>query len=692
MATLGSTAEPTTGQAFFGLNSTNHHAILLTMPAGGPWEISRLGAWLAGVNASAGYRLVVWSAAGSVLGQSALLSVAGQPFALGNNTKAEANLVTPVEVAGGQQVYVGFARDPADSVQFGTRSGSRLDKTSSSWPVSIAGGSSVSGAIGAWIADYHDANTAPNAPTGLSPTGSAVVNQGTAPTLSGTRSDPDTGDYITAYQIVVYADDAVTVRYDSGKVITSGTPSTFARPVALPAAHAHYRWKARTWDKKNVVGAYSAQQRFYANAVPQTPPLPTIETDSLSPRIDGSFTDSGDTLAAVQIEVQLNASPNTVKWASGDIAKSGASGSAWNQTYAGLVLAWGTAYRARYRVKDSNGAYSGWSAWRTFTPVQPIGPDNLTPRTTTPRLPNLTPTLTVGNNAAQFKNEEIEVYPVGSAVGYAPLWTKAAEGVDYALTNSVARVYAGTALNWGQRPWWRARVKLSDGTWTQWSPLFEIRINASPNVPSAMSPTGGVVLTDTTPQLRMNFSDPDQDQGDAPTQVTVEVRNNATDALVFSQSAVAVAPGVGEDGQSYDHLVSTTALANETTYKWRAVFYDATGKIGLFSTYQVFKVSQPPSATGVDPTLGETVTDSTPELDWTFSSPGGKAQHSYRVRVFDKGPVGANYPDEVVSYDSGELVGAATSHVLPHGALVSGHDYRWSVTVKDTDLLTYELA
>ena len=35
----------------------------------------------------------------------------------------------------------------------------------------MSGSSAVSGAIGAYIADYHSANVAPNAPADLNPTG-----------------------------------------------------------------------------------------------------------------------------------------------------------------------------------------------------------------------------------------------------------------------------------------------------------------------------------------------------------------------------------------------------------------------------------------------------------------------------------------------------------------------------------------
>ena len=678
MATLGSTAEAATSQEWFGLNSTNHFGVLLTFPSGGPYEVTRLGAWLAGQSESCDFRLCMWSAAGTLIAQSATMTAASMGFALGNNVKYEAN-ITPVEVAGGTQVFVGFARDPNDNVQFGTRSGQRYQRYSSTWPSSLTPGGYVNGQIGAYIANYQDANSAPNAPVSLSPTGNANVNSGTAPTVSGTRSDPDSGDYITAYQIVAYDDNGTTVRYDSGKVSVSGTPTTFSRAISLSnGAHKYYRWKARTWDKKGVAGPYSAQQRFYANAVPSTPGAPTVETDSLTPLINGSFTDSGDTLSAVQIEVTLNASPYTSKWASGDIAKSGSS---WSHTYAGSALAWSTAYRARYRVKDSHGAYSSWSSWRSWTTDQPAGPATMSPKSITPRLTDLTPDLTIGHSIS-FRNHEIQVM-TGAGSG-TTMWNLVF-GVDYANTTSKVVTYAGTALSNGSQYYWRARIELNDGTISEWSPWQTFKMNGVPTAPSGLTPTGGVVLPTLLPSFEANFEDPDLSAGDTPLNADMEIANNATGTVVRQLNASTVF----NDGEwTYDGAI---ALAYETTYKWRIRYRDAAGLVGAYSAWQVFKLSQPPSAALTAPVNAGLVEESTPTLDWTFSSPGGKTQYSYRVEVFDKGPVGANYVDETPVYDSGTVVSSGTQHDVPYGVLEDDHDYRWQVTVQDTDRLEYVL-
>lgn len=684
MATLGNTTKPATSQEWFGLNSTNHIAMALTLPAGGPWRIYRLGQWVAGQGETSRVRLCLWSAGGGLARQSDQFTAASMAFALGNTQKYEMD-IDDYEVAGGTTVIVGFWRHPSDNTQHGmTGSGSHYHKLSTATsPQSLAGFSTHGGQVGAYLY-YESANQAPNAPTNLSPTGNAVVSSGTSPTLSGTRSDPDGGDTLSAYQIVIRNDaDSATV-YDSGKINVGGAPTTFSRQVSLPASHTFYRWRARTWDAAGLVGPYSSLQRFKANSVPSAGAAPTVSSvATLTPTFGGVFTDPGDTLAAIRIQVEQPTS--TSKWSSSDIAKSGASGASWSQAYGGSALSYGVAARVRAQVKDSHGSYSAWSAWKSWTPTQPQGPDSCSPAGTNPRLASLTPTLTVGHSA-NFRNEQIQVRTLPDGGGVL-LWDKAKEGSDYGNTMSVGRTYAGTALSYGGTYYWRALVELSTGVDTEWSDWMPFRINATPNAPSGMSPSGGVVTSELQPTLIAIFNDPDTDQGDFADEVDVEVRDNSDDSLDWSQT-----DATPSDPDRHVVQVGTT-LEYEKTYKWRARFKDEMGREGPYSSYQLFKVSEPPEATLVAPSDEAVVEESTPTLEWSFASPGGKAQFSYRVFVYDLGPTTDPFEEEekVQVYDSGERIGADETHDVPFGVLVNDRDYQWTVVVKDTDGLSYTL-
>jgi hypothetical protein len=544
-----------------------------------------------------------------------------------------------------------------------------------------------------WI-DYAT-NTAPNAPIALSPTGSEIVHTGASVTLSGTRSDPDAGDYITGVQTIVYEDDGVSLVDDTLNT-PSGTPTAFGYVRSLGRGNFFYKWKARTRDKANVWGPYSALQRFKANSAPWQMVGPTVDTDTLTPTITGTFGDAdlpyGDNIAAVQIHVELAASPYTDKWLTADIVKSAFP---WSQVYAGTALSWGVAYRAKYRTKDTNGAYSAWSLYTSFTPVQPTGPDNMTPRTTTTKQNSLTPTLTIGHSAL-FQNDEIEVR-TGPGTGTV-MWTKTWDGTDYADVTSKARTYAGTALSWGATYYWRARIELADasiGAWSAWYPFYvnalptaaSVSIESDAGVAATIRPSDGMAITkDSTPVIRAPFTDPDKTPyGDTASARRIELRRADTQA---AHTGYPKTTGTG------DTDTVGTALTADLTYEVRVGFRDNAAQPAgdyVYSAWKQFRYSLAPSATLTAPASGSNVADATPTLDWAFTSPGGKLQRSYRIEVFDKGPTGANYANEERVHDSGTILSAVSSYDLPIGILADDHDYRWQVTVEDTDGLTFVL-
>jgi hypothetical protein len=686
VSTLGSTSEPTTGAVYFGLNSTNHHAIKLTMPSGGPWEISRVGAWCAGMNETANVKVCVWNSGGTLLGSTSTFSLAGSALAIGNSVKAEGDLTSPVTVDGGDVIYCGIARDPADNTQFSTRSGTRYDKTSASWPASMSGSASVSGAIGAYLADYHSANVAPSAPTGLNPTGDERVDTGRTITYSGTRSDPDSGDTLTGYELEVWSDGHGAKLYTTGAVTASGTTFSTARtlPSGYNAGSAYYEWRARTKDSGGLWGAWSAYQRFRPNSVPTTPPYPTVEYDSLAPLITGTFSDPDPGNVPSQAEIHVERTDTGADmWLSGAFA---ISTSPWSRTYAGSALAWGVQYRFRYRTRDALGGWSAWGAYRTITLVQPLGPSAMSPKTESPRQATLTPTLTVAHSAT-FRNDEIEVYAANSLTS-TKLWTRPITA-DYGAVTSKAYTYAGSALAWGTTYYWRARIEDTSGVVSTWSALYPFRINALPTaptievatdagVPAVLNSNGSLVTTDTTPLLTAAFDDPDLGEGDTPSARSIEVRRKDTGAAL---AGYPVTSGTGPT-----HTLGT-ALTADTVYEVRWGYRDAAGQPAgsyTYSGWTPIKASALPTVAATGP--ASPIPDSTPTMTWTFSGAASKPQAGYRVLIFDRGPTGALYPDgEQEVHDSGPIAGTALSYAVPPQVLADLHDYRWELHAVDSD-------
>lgn len=550
-----------------------------------------------------------------------------------------------------------------------------------------------------WI-DYNT-NTAPNAPVSLTPTGNAVVHTGTTITYSGTRSDPDSGDYISGVDFELFKDDGTTKIYDFAWGLT-GVPTTFSRAISLPSGYkgnTYYKWRARTKDKEGVYGPFSALQRFKANTVPNVPSSLDEETDTLTPTFSGGYSDPdpSDGMTGTEIEVYNN-STGALMWDSGTFTTSGTS---WSKIYAGSALAWNTTYKWRARVKDSNGAYSSFSAYRTFTTAQPAGP-TLSPRTTTAGVSyggkqnSTTPTLTI-TYTESFKNHEVYVYTstTNSSGVKIPTTTVAYSftgGADYALATTKTQV--PSALTRGNTYFWKARVKLNDGTWTQFGGMSgtavvaKFYINALPTAPTeltalnASTQQGAVVrdsdgvhiVTTVTPFLEAVYNDPDlAAYNDLPSARKIEIYDDTTGALVHTNENLS--PSY-TDPMAY--AVPASVLAMETTYKVRWQFQDNSDVYGAWSSYLRFKCTQPSALASVTPT--GSITSPSFTVAWSHTSPGGKAQGKYRVQI-------VRDSDDVIVYDTGYVASSTESHVVPGGYLKNSTAYTVNVEALDTDNL-----
>lgn len=125
----------------------------------------------------------------------------------------------------------------------------------------------------------------------------------------------------------------------------------------------------------------------------------------------------------------------------------------------------------------------------------------------------------------------------------------------------------------------------------------------------------------------------------------------------------------------FDDLRIGQVFAWESYYAARKRFRDVSNTYGPWSDYLIIRPSQPPvvaQAVAID------TTDPAPAIDWTFTSPSGKAQTHYRV-VITATTGGA------VVYDSGDVVSAATVHQVPGELLTNATQYQATVTAYDSD-------
>lgn len=123
-----------------------------------------------------------------------------------------------------------------------------------------------------------------------------------------------------------------------------------------------------------------------------------------------------------------------------------------------------------------------------------------------------------------------------------------------------------------------------------------------------------------------------------------------------------------------DNIRIGSPLTWESSYDVRVRYKDA-GGWGPFSAWNVLKVSQPPT---VAQAVAIDNTDAAPTFDWTFTSPGGKAQASYRAIVYETA-TGSTV------WDSGVVASSATVVTMPGFILKHATQYSLTLTAYDTD-------
>lgn len=240
------------------------------------------------------------------------------------------------------------------------------------------------------------ANSAPNAPTSLSPANLASV-KADAVTFGGTFSDPDTGaptyDALWAYEFEVRDANTLTDLW-------SGPSALFLANVAQQEAGSFTQayagttltggqdieWRARCYDIHHEPGAWSAWRTIAIalnGVVVMTAPTGKVDGPTDEIGWAGTYTHVGS-LAATTL--QLRVIKNDVVYLEGaEFAKAITSGASWTAAYSadgGIgLLGQGLALGVQARAKDSDGNWGRWSVPLAFsTNAIPTVPAALEPQ------------------------------------------------------------------------------------------------------------------------------------------------------------------------------------------------------------------------------------------------------------------------------------------------------------------------
>lgn len=519
-------------------------------------------------------------------------------------------------------------------------------------------------------------HTNPTAPSLVGPIGAGAS---LSPVFTGARNDLD-DEPMVSVEIEVRRQADNSLMWASGVLAVSPAAATFAKSYAglALAPGVSYIWRARTYDTR-VVSPWSGYQAFTTGV--GAPPTATLISPangsivgSLTPILRGGYVagvpaTGGSPLpfAAYQIQVQ-KLSDSSSFWDASFTADAGEVASAgFARNFAGSALAFGTAYRWRLRVYDGV-QWSVYSNWATFTPQN--APDRPTGIAPSGLINTLTPTIQGVYHQAAGGTEDFFQYEIRRAASTiyqsGDVAADIATGQAYGSSNPSDVPDGAPALEWGTAYSIRVRSKDNAAVYSDWTDWQDFHTNAAPLSPTLLSPVNANT-GDTTPRLRWQHNDPDDD---AQTEVEIELRLVSDDSAVTGYDPITLAQAT----TSHD---VTEVLTDDpaTVYKWRARTKGTAGPgFGPWSNYETFTVSQAPSVVITSPADDDELTAPAFTVTWTYD--GGNPQQDYRVQVFE---------GTTLVYDSGTIASAITFHDVPSGSLLNNKPYTINLTVHDTD-------
>ena len=553
-----------------------------------------------------------------------------------------------------------------------------------------------------YIVLTYNSNNAPLAPRGqdssnqenLAPISNAVTSTLT-PTFSGSRRDPDAGDYITGVEIIVYADNGTTMQWDSGQITVTGSPTTFSVQYASVAGtfgpttllgNTFYKWKVRTKDKGSLWSPYSALQRFKTNTAPLAPTLTLVSTPAndiitLTPQfqITHNDNDPGDSsMYGYQLITEM--SIGTQIDDSGQVDQSGSPVATKSHTVATLTPPlsanpWGASYRSKARTKDSNGAWGPYSGYVSFTTHATGVPIDLAPANDEVAI-SATPTLSGARASTTdtITSYQILLYEDNNA---SVKWDSGTISTGIVSGATFGKVYAGSALNQGDYYQWQARVTSSIGGTSAYSSKVRFRVPSDASVPSQTAPiTTGVDDQPAFEGGRTAVFNRYQ------VEVYPSTSTSSNLGTATYQSGTQSATITGGGPTTFSLAAGTIpALSWNTTYKWRArVSADAGSSWSDWSGLASFTTDAAGTPTLTSPSDDEWIIDATPTFTATkAASDGANTLSKVQVKVY-----AANGTTELWDSTMTDVANANTGSVTYAGPTLSGGYYWWEARYEKT--------
>ena len=347
-----------------------------------------------------------------------------------------------------------------------------------------------------------------------------------------------------------------------------------------------------------------------------------------------------------------------------------------SRNYEGAALVPGVSYYWEARTRDVTGLYGPYSAFATFFTVTSQGTMAVTgPATKTEVTTGNTFTATWTHASGLAMTTARARLAIGGSVvweGAAAGFTPAAGNVAAGGTLTFTQALAGMpTLSTGQTYQVAVQGQDTGGAWSPYSPYRDLRTNAPPDTPAALSPNT-TQPSSTRPLLIFTAQDPDVTAGFPEADLTASVRlKDSAGTVRFTRAATLVSSAAG----TWQYQITATdepalAAGASVSRLWDAQVNDGT-TTGAFSAQAAYVYAQGPVVTITAP--GGSLTTATGPITWTVVG----TQVSRTVKIWS-GSSAVGTPVHTNTATTGSL-----SYTIPVGVIFNGQTYTVAVEVTD---------
>lgn len=436
------------------------------------------------------------------------------------------------------------------------------------------------------ITIVYTTNIAPNAPTSLTPS-SAIVN--TMPTFVGTRSDPDSGDFITAAGIQVYGPAALfrwsantsNANPGSGYINVYGNGYTASESDKNGSSTVAALSSVSVFSDVYIIARTDPSRFYHFTTLNTTADLGTWRTHVFDTKTAGALTADEDVYLIFDHISYLY-------WDSATVTISGSPASfsiPYGSNGTPLPIGGNACYIWRARTRDKASEWGPFSGLKTFKAnTTPGAPTVTIVSTPTTDINSSTPSFTVTHVDADPDDQKmyyhtaiVEQYSGGAWSTY---WDSGS--VSHIGTPVTTASFDSTVLPFGGHYRIKCRTQDSSGTWSPFSASKEFYTHKA--TMTALAPSGSA-STSATP----TFTGSAGTSSDVITAYTISVYT--ADGITQMLAPTRYTTGIVGGGTGFSKLYAGSALTAGVSYVWYVFIETASGDTSDTSAAQSFYVA-----------------------------------------------------------------------------------------------------